>query len=187
MVPALFSNGVSTLHDGLVKLERNAPENRLLPLFVITLTTPPLKRPYSADTPDVSTWTSWIASSMNRALGWPSTLSLMSTPSIRNTLSYANAPLTVTWLLLGVLSVRPGATSASANGVRPVGISVNWSARRLNAPAGELTGAGRAPCTTTTSDTGASASIWSIVTAPPSDTAACRSTVDMPCISNFTV
>jgi hypothetical protein len=42
----------------------------------------------------------------------------------------------VTWLLFGVLSVRPGASSAAKNGVRPAGSSVNWSARRLNAPAG---------------------------------------------------
>ena len=84
---ALFSSGVSALHAGLVKFERNAPENRLPPLLVMTLTTPPQKRPYSAEMPEVSTWTSSIASSMNRLFGWPSTLSLMSTPSIRNTLS----------------------------------------------------------------------------------------------------
>ena len=41
--------------EGLVKFERNAPENRLPPLFVITLTTPPPKRPYSAEIPEVST------------------------------------------------------------------------------------------------------------------------------------
>jgi hypothetical protein len=61
-------------------------------------------------------------------------------------------------LLFGVLSVSPGASSARPNGVRATGISVNWSARRLNAPAGELTGAGRAPVTTTTSLTGATLS-----------------------------
>jgi hypothetical protein len=53
----------------LVKLDRSEPENRLPPLRVTTFTTPPPKRPYSADTPDVSTWTSWIASSMNRPFG----------------------------------------------------------------------------------------------------------------------
>ena len=88
VVPAAFSNGVSSLHAGFVRLVRNAPENVLPPLRVITLTTPPLKRPYSArDAGASATCTSWIASSMNRLLAVPSTLSLMSTPFIRNTLS----------------------------------------------------------------------------------------------------
>src|SRR5262245_26894981 len=42
VVPALFSSGVSTLQAGLLKFDLNAPENRLPPLLVITLTTPPL-------------------------------------------------------------------------------------------------------------------------------------------------
>src|SRR5439155_1740805 len=50
-----FSNGVSSVHAGLRRLTRPLPENLLPPLFVIAFTTPPLKRPYSAEMPDVRT------------------------------------------------------------------------------------------------------------------------------------
>src|SRR4026207_1989267 len=92
----------------------------------------------------------------------------------------------VSWLLFGVLSVRPGASSASPNGVRATGISVNCSARGVSAPPAELPGAGRAPFTTTTSLTGATLRTWSIVTVPPSGTAAVRCTVDIPFNANLT-
>jgi hypothetical protein len=59
----------------------------LPPLFVIALMTPPLKRPYSAEMPEVSTVVSSMASSMNRFCGWANRLSLMSTPLTMNTLS----------------------------------------------------------------------------------------------------
>ena len=49
------SNGVSRVHAGFRKFTRPLPENLLPPLFVIALTTPPVKRPYSAETPEVST------------------------------------------------------------------------------------------------------------------------------------
>ena len=52
------SNGVSVLHDGLEKFMRQSPENVLPPLRVTALTTPPVKRPYSALIPEVSVWTS---------------------------------------------------------------------------------------------------------------------------------
>jgi hypothetical protein len=61
----------------------------------------------------------------------------------------------VTWLLFGVLSVSPGASSTMPKGVPAIGRRENCSARRLTAPAGDVTGAGRAPLTTTTSLTGA--------------------------------
>ncbi len=43
---------------------RNEPENVLPPDFVIALTTPPVNRPYSAETVDVVVVVSWSASSM---------------------------------------------------------------------------------------------------------------------------
>jgi hypothetical protein len=46
------SNGVPVVHAGLVKLMRPLPENVLPPLFVMALTTPPLKRPNSAEMPE---------------------------------------------------------------------------------------------------------------------------------------
>src|SRR4051812_27112114 len=57
-VPADSSIGVSALQDGFVRFVRNAPENEFPPLRVIMLTTPPLKRPYSGEIPDVRTCTS---------------------------------------------------------------------------------------------------------------------------------
>src|SRR5262249_15688513 len=65
-VRGVVSNGVSLVHDGLYGLIRRLPENWLPPLFVTALTTPPPKRPYSAEMPEVRTCTSSIASSMNR-------------------------------------------------------------------------------------------------------------------------
>ena len=60
----------------------------------------------------------------------------MSTPSSRKTLSKANAPDIVTWLLLGVLLVRPGANSAMRDGVRPMGSFSTSSCRRLKPAVG---------------------------------------------------
>ena len=88
-----FSNGVSSVHAGLRRLTRPLPENLLPPLFVIAFTTPPLKRPYSAEMPDVSTCVSSIASSMNRFCGFANRLSFTSTPLIMKMLSKAKAPL----------------------------------------------------------------------------------------------
>ena len=66
---AHLSNGVSSVHAGFRKLTRPLPENALPPLLVMALTTPPVKRPYSAEMPEVSTCVSSIASSMNRFCG----------------------------------------------------------------------------------------------------------------------
>src|SRR5439155_370776 len=57
------SNGFSFDQLALVKFVRKLPENELPPLLVIALMTPPLKRPYSAEMPEVSTCVSSIASS----------------------------------------------------------------------------------------------------------------------------
>ncbi len=81
------SNGVRAIQSGLPMPVRKLPEKLFPPLLVTTLMTPPEKRPYSAEMPDVSTWVSSIASSMNKLFDVPNTLSFVSTPSIRNTLS----------------------------------------------------------------------------------------------------
>ena len=58
------SNGVSLRHLSLFSVSRNEPLKRLPPDLVMMFTTPPPKRPYSAETPAVATVVSWIASSM---------------------------------------------------------------------------------------------------------------------------
>ena len=86
-VPWSFSKGVSSVHDGLVRFARKLPENVSPPFFVMALTTPPVKRPYSAEMPDVRICVSSMASSMKRLSGLPNRLSFTSTPSTRKTLS----------------------------------------------------------------------------------------------------
>ena len=68
----------------------------------------------------------------------PKMLSFTSTPSIRNTLSYANAPDTVTCEPLGVLLVRPGASSATRNGLRPVGQPIDLVLLELRPAVGRV-------------------------------------------------
>src|SRR3954469_14632742 len=75
-----------------------------------------------------------MASSIKMLLAVPRTLSLISTPSIRNTLSYANAPEIVICELLGVLSVTPGVNSVVRNGVRPTGNFDTADISRFDAP-----------------------------------------------------
>src|SRR6185436_20637904 len=55
----------------LLYVSRNEPLNLLPPDLVTTLTTPPLKRPNSAEMPAVATVVSWMASSMYRLFAWP--------------------------------------------------------------------------------------------------------------------
>src|SRR6185503_16750926 len=50
----------------LLSVSRNEPLNLLPPDLVTTLTTPPLKRPNSAEMPAVATVVSWTASSIYR-------------------------------------------------------------------------------------------------------------------------
>src|SRR5262249_44153786 len=113
--------GVSAIHDGLLKFSRKLPLNLLPPLLVMTLTTPPENRPYSAEMPPTRIVSSWTASSMYRVWGLPNRLSSTSTPLTMKMLSYPNPPEIVTWPVLNVLFVRPGASSAMSGGVRPTG------------------------------------------------------------------
>ena len=90
---------------------------------MIALTTPPLKRPYSAEMPEVSTWVSSMASSMNRLCGCASTLSLTSTPLTMKALSNANAPLMTIWFAFGEFSDTAGESWAIPCNVRGVASS----------------------------------------------------------------
>src|SRR5687767_12577070 len=99
-----------SVQSGFEKLSRKEPLNRFPPDFVSVEMTPPVKRPYSAETPPVRTVVSWMASSMKRLCGCPRRFSLTSTPLTRKTLSYDGAPEIVTWLLTPVLET-PGASS----------------------------------------------------------------------------
>jgi hypothetical protein len=92
----------------------------LPPDFVIMLTTPPWKRPYSAEMLPLETLVSWIASSMNKLRACPRRFSFTTTPLIRFRFSYDSAPDTIR-LPLGPLSLTPGASSAYAVSVRPIG------------------------------------------------------------------
>src|SRR5436190_13697034 len=55
--------GVAADHAGLLSESRSEPENWLPPHLVMVLTTPPVKRPYSAEMAPVRTVVSWMASS----------------------------------------------------------------------------------------------------------------------------
>ncbi len=79
--------GTSEIQSSLVRLSRKEPCNSLPPDLVIVLTTPPEKRPYSAEMPETEVVVSSMASSMNRSNGWPRRFSLTTTPLTRNRLS----------------------------------------------------------------------------------------------------
>ena len=59
--------GTSARQSSLVIVSRNEPLNWLPPDLLTMLTTPPPKRPNSADTPAVATVVSWMASSITRS------------------------------------------------------------------------------------------------------------------------
>ena len=54
-VDRVVLDGVSVRQLSLFSVSRNEPLNRLPPDLVMTLTTPPLNRPYSAEMPAVAT------------------------------------------------------------------------------------------------------------------------------------
>ncbi len=56
-------SGRSARHESLVNESRNDPLKLLPPDLVIMFTTPPLKRPYSAEMFPVEIFVSWMASS----------------------------------------------------------------------------------------------------------------------------
>ena len=118
--------GVSAAQASLVNEVRNDPLNRLLPDLVTMLTTPPWKRPYSAEMLPVEIFVSWMASSMNVLRAWPRRFSFTTTPLMRNRFSYDMAPDTM-MLPPGPLSVTPGASSTAELSVRPTGSSSSTS------------------------------------------------------------
>lgn len=146
----------------------------------MALTTPPEKRPYSAETPEVSTCVSATASSMNKLSKSPKMFSVMSTPLIMKTLSKAKPPLIVTCPVLGVLSVTPPASSTIADGFRSTArLSIDWASKL--APTVVVSSAeGASPSTTIVSVAASTSITASERTVPPSGTVAARSTVCMP-------
>ncbi len=118
-------SGSLLFHFSFVKLVRNEPDSRLPPDFVIVETTPPVKRPYSAEMLPVRIVVSWIASSMNRSCGCPRRFSLTTTPLMRKRLSKDGAPAIAIEasrsLPPGPLLVAPGASSTVPASVRAIG------------------------------------------------------------------
>ena len=85
-------NGETVRQSSLVNVTLNEPATVLPPDRVIALTTPPAKRPNSADTPDVETVVSCSESSMNSGIDVRRTLSCATTPLTRIRFSEVIAP-----------------------------------------------------------------------------------------------
>ncbi len=107
-------------HASFVSVVRNDPENELPPDFVIVFTTPPVKRPYSAEIEDEEVVVSWIASSTKRLYGVPRMLSLMTAPSTLNWLSNDCAP-EIVYAPFGPFWLTPGESATADRSVRAVG------------------------------------------------------------------
>ena len=101
----------------LVRVSRTLPWKSLPPDFVTVLTMPPAKRPYSAEMPEVEVVVSSMASSMNRAFGWPRRLSFTFTPLIEYVFSHDWAPEMVI-APAGPVAAAPGERATAASCVR---------------------------------------------------------------------
>ncbi len=114
----------------MFRFTRTDPLKAFPPCFVTALMTPPVNRPYSAETPDVIVVVSWMASSMKRLFGVPRRLSWMFTPLIVMTLSNDWAPETVT-AALGPFALTPGLRTTEARIVRATGSFFVVSAEKV--------------------------------------------------------
>ena len=85
-------NGDVARQSSLLNDWRYDPLNVSLPDLVIALTSPPPKRPNSAETPEVATVVSCSASSMYSVNGWPRRFSVITTPLTAKRLSYDIEP-----------------------------------------------------------------------------------------------
>src|SRR5262245_25012627 len=103
-----------------MSVSRMDPLKRLLPDLVSTLTTPPPKRPYSAEMPVDDTVVSSIASSMYKSYGWPRRLSLTDTPLTMNRFSNDIDPA-IEYAPCGPVAWTPGAIRIDALMSRLVG------------------------------------------------------------------
>src|SRR5664279_3805987 len=99
--------GVIAVHASLLSVVRREPLNALPPDFVIAFTTPPVKRPYSAEMAAVDVVVSWIASSMKRLYGVPRMLSTMTAPLTVKRLSY-ECPPDIVYAAFGPFWFTPG-------------------------------------------------------------------------------
>src|SRR5262245_9802206 len=92
----------------------------LPPDLVTRFTTPPLKRPYSAETPPTDTVVSWMASSIYRGYGVPRRFSVIATPFTINNDSNELDPA-IEYAPLGPVAWTAGACSTDAFTSRVVG------------------------------------------------------------------
>src|SRR3954468_9725535 len=118
-------NGVVVRQLSLLNELRNDPLKRLPPDLVIALTSPPPKRPYSAEIPAVATVVSCSASSMNSVNGCPRRFSVMATPLTMYRLSKDMAPEMLNepsapFVLFGPVALTLGASRMLATSVRLV-------------------------------------------------------------------
>ena len=149
------------------------------------LTTPPPKRPYSAEMAPVDTFVSWTASSMKRFSAWPRRFSFTTTPLIRYWLSNESAPA-IMMLPLGPVPETPGASSTASFSARPTGSSSSCSFLKLLATVEERTTSGDWPATVTLSATAASAKVMFSGCVSAIFTPMVLLTVLNPCSSNVT-
>ena len=112
--------GVVLRQSSLSSVTRKEPLKLLPPDFVIALTTPPVKRPNSAEMPEVDVVVSAIASSMKRLFGVPRMLSWMLTPFTVKRLSNDWAP-EMTVLPVTALVLTPGERRTDERSVRATG------------------------------------------------------------------
>ena len=122
--------GVVADHAAFVNVVRNEPLNALPPDFVTVFTTPPVKRPNSADTDEVDVVVSAIASSMKRLFGVPRMLSVTTAPSTVKRLSKdwppeivttGETPLPIRSLEPGPFVLTPAASATDESSVRVTG------------------------------------------------------------------
>ena len=103
---------LSAFHASLVTSARPVPWKMFVPDFVMTLTTAPWTRPYSAEMFEFETTTSWIVSKLLFAPKVPVVGSVVSTPSKRKTFAESGAP-TAFGLPSPSMSFCPGAKSTT--------------------------------------------------------------------------
>ena len=108
------------VQSSLSNVVRKDPLSSLPPDFVTAFTTPPEKRPYSAETAAVVVVVSCSASSMNRLSGVLRRLSCTTTPLTMNTFSNEAAP-EIDMAPEGPVFETPGVRRAACCMVRATG------------------------------------------------------------------
>ena len=180
------SNGLVVRQSSFVKVVRNEPLKLSPPERVMALTTPPVKRPYSAEMPDVETVVSWIASSMKSENGVPRMLSWIWTPSSMKRLSADIAPPMVT-ALFGPVACAAGERLTADSSVRAVGRVCRSSCWMLVDACDVFVKASARAVTVTTSLSAAWRSVTSTCTGCPAPTSRVTFVVAKPVSSTVIV